>query len=592
MTPRAQSALARFHRSESGQAIFLVVLFFFLLAGLLFLILNTGEKLNHKVLMQNAADSVTATGAAWYARGLNTIAMCNVTELQLLSLIVLLDTLETVVPPSTECIDDLVANLSSTPHGSDVPIDDRLTWLVVGNARSEQEIIRQFRDVVAGIPMAEYLQYDTGVLWECTKLVDGFMHAMAEVTPLAAQREAMDMAEKTHAEFGFITPLWPELPLEDDKRFEDWRHPMRYGHLCPPLEREVIGGFAWVLDYRSYRGRVLGPWGYWREPFTETAPMGLFDLSKFSVLFRLVSEKKFNMLFGSEDDEVTLRRWEMDYDAAKRLEPDRIRHAWWESVSFDARHPFPQASFFASIELRHESKPRPRTRSFQNMDRPNLSGYTRATHSYEGADPRHAVWYRVRLRRTAHYPQLGIFAPHPPIYPDGSRWPYADAEMQDYYRMILYRFNGAELETDEHLHRDYLPPVGRPPHLSPIILDRTVGDNRLEHIRKRFTFNGFAYRPGAVREWPARFANPNPLDKIVAYAQARVYNRWSWDLFTQHWKVKLVRTDRWNDLVEELDRGIPAEGSGVAQELTAERLEPVRRMLQAYDEAFVREVTH
>ncbi|GAH71819.1 unnamed protein product, partial [marine sediment metagenome] len=261
--------------------------------------------------------------------------------------------------PSTECIDDLVANLGSTPHGSDVPIDDRLTWLVVGNARSEQEIIRQFRDVVAGIPMAEYLQYDTGVLWECTKLVDGFMHAMAEVTPLVAQREAMDMAEKTHAEFGFITPLWPEIPMRDDKRFEDWRCPMCCGHLCPPLTKEVIGGFAWVMDYRSYRGRVLGPWGYWREPFTETAPMGLFDLSKFSVLFRIVSQMKFNMLFGSDEDEVTLRRWEMDYDAAMRREPDRIRRAWWESVSFDARYPFPQASFFASIELRHESKPRP-----------------------------------------------------------------------------------------------------------------------------------------------------------------------------------------------------------------------------------------
>jgi hypothetical protein len=30
----------------------------------------------------------------------------------------------------------------------------------------------------------------------------------------------------------------------------------------------------------------------------------------------------------------------------------------------------------------------------------------------------------------------------------------------------------------------------------------------------------------------------------------------------------------------------------VAGELTAERLEPVRRMLDGYDEAFVKEVTH
>ncbi|MGB2997560.1 MAG: hypothetical protein WBC59_02865, partial [Phycisphaerae bacterium] len=415
MTPRAQSALARFHRSEGGQAIFLVVLFFFLLAGLLFLILNTGEKLNHKVLMQSAADSVTATGAAWYARGLNTIAMCNVTELQLLSLIVLLDTLETVVPPSTECIDDLVANLSSTPHGSDVPIDDRLTWLVVGNARSEQEIIRQFRDVVAGIPMAEYLQYDTGVLWECTKLVDGFMHAMAEVTPLAAQREAMDMAEKTHAEFGFITPLWPELPIVDGK-FRDFEEPMWYAQMpwdgndaqppcidClledrPPCIRHrrrrpttpTIGAFAWVMNYRGYNGRVMGPYSYWREPFTNTRPMGLFDISRFSTLFRLVCAHKFSMMFGGTDDKVSLRDWEMDYDAAKRLEPDQIRRAWWESVSFDARHPFPQASFFASIELRDPERPTPRDVPYPDMRDPvsNFGFYTRATQSYEGTDPR------------------------------------------------------------------------------------------------------------------------------------------------------------------------------------------------------------
>ncbi|MCX5648807.1 MAG: hypothetical protein NTX40_06895 [Planctomycetota bacterium] len=54
----------RFQRDERGQAIYLMVLFLFLLAGLLFLVMNTGEKLNHKVMMQSAADAVTATGAA------------------------------------------------------------------------------------------------------------------------------------------------------------------------------------------------------------------------------------------------------------------------------------------------------------------------------------------------------------------------------------------------------------------------------------------------------------------------------------------------------------------------------------------------
>ena len=593
----------RFQRDERGQAIYLMVLFLFLLAGLLFLVMNTGEKLNHKVMMQSAADAVTATGAAWYARGLNTISMCNVTETQLLSLIVLLDTLETVVPPSTECIGDLVANLGSTPHHGDVPIDDRLIWLVVGNARSEQEIVRQFDDVVRGIPMPEYLRYDSGVLWQCAKLMDGFSHAMARVTPLASIRESMDVAKRNGAEFGFTVPLWPELPVRDG-RFEDWRNPMRWARMPSSGgdrwhgHGDIIGGFAWVMGYYGYRGQVMGPWSWWREPFTNTHPMGLFDLSKFSVLFRIVSDKKFGMLFGETQDaygaidEVTLRQWEMDYDKAKDLPPERIRRAWWETVSFDARYPFPEPSFFSNIDLRHEEEPLPRTRSYGDMRWPDLSSYTRSTHSWDGADPRHAVWYRVQERKTAHYPQLGIFAPHPPMYPDGSPWPYTDAEMKVYYHVSMYRFNGAELETDDRLHRDYLPPAGQTPDFAPILLDSAVGDNLTEHIRQRFTFNGFAYRSGAVREWSDRFVNPNPVEDLVAYAQARVYNRWSWDLFTQHWKVKLVRTDRWKDLLAELDRGLPAGGSDVAGELTAERLEPVRRMLNGYDEAFVKEVTH
>jgi len=590
-------AWVRFHRDERGQAIYLMVLFLFLLAGLLFLVMNTGEKLNHKVMMQSAADAVTTTGAAWYARGLNTISMCNVTETQLLSLIVLLDTLETVVPPSAECIDDLMGNLGSTPHGSDVPIDDRLIWLVVGNARSEQQIIRQFEDVVRGIPMPEYLRYDSGVLWQCTKLMDGFSHAMARVTPLASIRESMDVAKKNGAEFGFTVPLWPELPVRDGQ-FEDWRNPMRSARMPPPLQRELIGGFAWVMGYYGYGGRVMGPWSWWREPFTNAKPMGLFDLSKFSVLFRIVSDKKFGMLFGETEDrygaidEVTLRQWEMDYDKAKELPPEQILRAWWETVSFDARYPFPEPSFFSNIELRHQKEPLPRTRSYRDMGRPDLSSYTRSTHSYDGADPRHAVWYRVQERKTAHYPQLGIFAPHPPMYPDGSPWPYTDAEKKIYYHVSLYRFNGAELETDDRLHRDYLPPVGQTPDLAPILLDRSIGDNLTEHIRQQFTFNGFAYRPGAVREWSDRFVNPNPVEDLVAYAEARVYNRWSWDLFTQHWKVKLVRTDRWKDLLAELDRGVAAGGSDVAGELTAERLEPVRKMLTGYEGPFVKEVTH
>jgi hypothetical protein len=601
---RAQAGLGRFHREERAQVIFVVVLFFFLMAGLVFLVLNSGQKLNQKVQMQHAADAVATTGAAWYARGLNVVAMCNVVDTQLLSLIVLLDSLETVVPPATECINDLASNLGGSKAGHDMPIDDRISeWLAVGNARDEQQIIQQLGRVVAEVDWPDYLQYDNGVLWECTKLMDGFMHAMRDVTPVAAQREAIDVADENGAEFGFVLPLWPALPVQDG-RFEDFENPMRTGRMPPPWERKVIGGFAHVMHYRGYypdymyrgeiqhhRGPVMGPWSYWREPFTATRPMGLLDISRFSVLFNLVSSRKLEMMFGQADSQVSLRNWEMQYDRAKELDPDDVIRAWWDHVSFDARYEFPEPSFFNNIDLRHHHRPTVRTRAYQNMESPSLTGYTRATRNYEGTCPRLAVFYRVRERKTAHYPQLGIFAPHPPIRPDGSRWPYSEAEKQIYYHVDVWRFNGAELDTDESLHRRYLPPAGAQP-CAPIVFDRTAGDHTWDTVNEYFTFNGFAYVPGEVREWSAKFANPNPIDKLIGYAQARVYARYSWDLFTQHWKVKLVRTDRWKHLLGELQGGAPAGGGQVAAELTQERLEPVARLIQYYDEAFVREFTH
>jgi hypothetical protein len=615
---RLGDRLRRLPRCQSGQAIYVVVVFFFLLAGLLTLILNTGEKLNHKIQMQNTADSVAATGAGWFARGLNTISMCNVAETQLLSLIVLCDTLETVTPPAKECIDDLVKNIAQSKAGKDIPLDDRLeTWLIVGNAQAEQDIIHRFDDIVQAVAKAEtwpkYLTYDTGVLWECLKLVNGFSHAMKADTPLAAQREAIEIAQKNKADFGFVLPLWPVLPVVDGQ-YSDFKEPMRSAHLAS--DGHLLGGFAWVMNYRGYQNQVMGPWGYWREPFTNTRPMGLFDLSRFSVMFNEVSQMKLDMLFGSDNDQASLKasEWVMDYDEAKKLSPNEIRRVWWETESFDARYPnndeekpYPPPSSGDWNALRNPSQPNPSTQQYGSMDQPNLTGWTRATQSYEGADPREAVWYRVDRQRRAQYPELGIYAPHPPVHPDGTRWPYTDAEKKTYWAVQIKRFNGAELQSKDTLHRDYLPPLGVTPDLAPILFD--PGQYDASHriptqldIDTNFTFTGFAYRDGKVHIWPTRpekpnslgFENPNPIDNVVAYAQAKVYmHRYaSWDTFTQYWKVKLITTHHWEDLPAELDKGLPSEGATLNDRLTPERLKPVRDMLTSYSPDFVKEVTH
>ncbi|MDK1030735.1 MAG: pilus assembly protein TadG-related protein, partial [Planctomycetia bacterium] len=409
--------IARFlARDEEGQAIFLVVGFFLLLAGLLFLIVNTGDQLNTKVEMQNAADAATATGSAWYARGLNAISMSNATEAQIMSFIVVLDTLEEVIPHAVQTIDDLVANLGQTPAGRDMPIYEPIAWLTVGEARAEQDIVHKLADIVQGIPLEEYFSYDDGVLWQACKLLDAFAEEMAEITPLLCQEQTILAAQDNNAEFGTLSPLWPVLPVRDGV-FEDFRNPMVSAQMPPPLNSR-IGGFTQLFGYGT------GPYSHFRDPFINCKPMGLFDLSRLSPMFRIVSSMKFEMLFGSEDDMLCLGKWEMDYDKAVEiarleaearsagLEPEvTILRTWWEHVGFDSREEFPTSLFYQSIDLRSPKNPQP---SLQSNDgwRAAPANHTRSTTAMEGADSRHAIFYRSTERRTVNYTALGIIPPH------------------------------------------------------------------------------------------------------------------------------------------------------------------------------------
>ena len=119
--------LSALHRDQRGQAMVLGVIYFLLLAALVFLVINSGKKANSKITMQNTADATAATSATWIARGLNTISMCNVTQTQLMSVIVLLDSMETVAPVGQRIIDDLLSNIGASTHGSEIL--DRPGWL-------------------------------------------------------------------------------------------------------------------------------------------------------------------------------------------------------------------------------------------------------------------------------------------------------------------------------------------------------------------------------------------------------------------------------------------------------------------------------
>jgi len=597
------NGLWRFHRDQRGQAIFLGMFYFFLLAGLVFLVLNSGKKSNDKIGMQNTADAVATTGATWVARGLNTAAMCNVTQTQMLSVIVLLDTMEVVAPVAQRIIDDLLANIGSSAHGSDVQNNPVLKdWLIVGNARAEQEMIREINSLVLDLPIDEYCLYDSGVLWQCCYVLNEMKTQMAEIAPTMAQREAINVGDKNDAEAAFVIPFHPDLPIEpidnSGNSFSKFRRPMRDARRVYSRRRTIVG-YRDLQGYASRRnGRTLGPFRYMREPFTEPTPMGLFELSRFSALFKVVSDKKFEMLFGAANQKVCLApdsRIE-DYDElVKHVNEngrDSVLRTYWSVQGFSSRYEYNTPRFEDNIDLRHRKYPRERLRIYKGY-RPAPNGYKRATTPGEGADPRHDLWYRSQERQTGHFPALGIYADHPP--------PYTESEMVTFYRNRLWRFDGADVGHEEELHRLYLPPVGHPPKMAPIVLHRQYGRWTTANIRDFFTIVGFAFTDARSIVWPQVFPNPVPTDdKLVCYAQAEVFasgcernlDDRGWDLFTQNWRVRLVRMDHWDWCKETLDQGIPS-GAGLAQERLGEDIiTPVRKMLEMYRAEHVDLITH
>ena len=626
MLGKTRGIVRLFHRDQGGQAIFIGVLYFMLLVALVFLVLNSGDKTNNKTAMQHAADSVAYTGSSWYSRGLNTISTCNVTQTQLMSVIVLLDSLETTVPVAKGIIDDLVSDLASSAHGSDVPNHPNLQdWAIVGNALTEQQMLNRLNTMISRMPMEEYCAYDDGVLWQCCFVLNELATQMAMIAPEMAQREAIKVGQKNNAKAAFLLPFYPQLPIEEidnsgrgfinfKEPMRNARHPKRRDSRRRPLQ---LRGYDRLQHYRSQRGGNRGPFRYMREPFTEPSPMGLFELSRLSVLMTTVSDRKLEMLFGHADPRVCLTSRIEDYDELLDFVAANGSRAvvktYWSTQSFNSRNEYGTISFLTTTDLRDPRYPRERLRTFRGF-RAAPSDHTRATTQGEGADPRHDLWYRSREARTYHYPALGIYADHPPVDDDGNDWPYDQGDYEPYYRNSLWRFDGAETQLETELHRRYLPPAGQPPQTAPILLAsdacppseststassigtgwEDVGTGNSEpHVFNLFSFMGFAYLPGRSEVWPTIFPNPVPTEgKLICYAQCEVYNLTSWDLFAQNWRTHLVKMDHWNESLAMIEGGVPSIAEAANSEIDEEALEPVRQMLEQYTAEWVDKVSH
>lgn len=138
--------------------------------------------------------------------------------------------------------------------------------------------------------------------------------------------------------------------------------------------------------------------------------------------------------------------------------------------------------------------------------------------------------------------------------PDGSPKLYTT------YAVGWYVFRGAEVRDPVTIDNPGNWPGGADLP-APMLLDTSRGDYNPDvpdadsgARRAAFTFLGSARRSLPAALWPAKFSR-TVAAPASAFAQAKIFNNKSWDLWTQDWQVQLMPVTQWEDWRGRLSAG-------------------------------------
>ena len=212
---------SRIRRFHSGQVFVVVLLGVSLLAGLVFYVINVGDQVDRRVVMQNSADATAISGAAWMARCMNVVAMNNVAQTRMLALIPTLDAFPLSVEMAHEEVDAWVQCVTNQLQRgvTDPHLEEGLESL--------RDRLERQRDILAPmdqlfnstVDVEAVTNWPDGELWRAAESMDLFSQAIAvtagdqaQATGVLAQKNAARYGQLDHAEVAFVVPVLPQLP--------------------------------------------------------------------------------------------------------------------------------------------------------------------------------------------------------------------------------------------------------------------------------------------------------------------------------------------------------------------------------------------
>ncbi len=217
------------HKNESGQSIVFSAITFLFIAMFVFMILNVGDVTSRKMRLTNNADAVAVSGATWMCRGYNLTAMLNVTQSQVLALIILMKSFKRANKIAK-------ALLTVQEKLAEILMEIPYTY-AVGAFLEFVTVPQQYLIEEVGVNIYENVLADSledngnGILWDVEDYLTEAEEIEVEVIPFIAQVEAVKTGLANGATIGFLYPLIPDVDLklpfidDDDRKFESLCRP-------------------------------------------------------------------------------------------------------------------------------------------------------------------------------------------------------------------------------------------------------------------------------------------------------------------------------------------------------------------------------
>ena len=244
--------LKSLHKNESGQSIVFSAITFLFLALFVFMVLNVGDVTSKKMRLTNNADAVAVSGATWMCRGYNLTAMLNITQTQVLAIIILMKSFKRANQIAKVLL-QIQARIADVLTG--IPYTAAIGMALRAITMPQQYVIQYVGEKVYEDVLAKNLENDgNGILWDIEDYLVKAEEIEVKVIPVIAQVEAVKTSLSNGATLGFLYPTVPMVDLklpfidDDDRKFES---------LCKPVA-DHFNGISRAIDTKIAKVGDIG----------------------------------------------------------------------------------------------------------------------------------------------------------------------------------------------------------------------------------------------------------------------------------------------------------------------------------------------